>query len=106
MLGLKDALAKLKISYDKVEDARSYVSPTEDRLSNQGKSYILPFFVNGGTNDPSMFFMVLCSGNKYVYLDTITIRAGEYKYTYTIDWTDVDRGYDESSTGNDIFYGR
>lgn len=41
-----------------------------------------------------MFFMVLCSGNKYVYLDTITIRAGEYKYTYTIDWTDVDRGYD------------
>lgn len=94
VLGLKDALAKLKISYDKVEDARSYVSPTEDRLSNQGKSYILPFFVNGSTNDPSMFFMVLCSGNKYVYLDTITIRAGEYKYTYTIDWTDVDRGYD------------
>ena len=79
VLGLKDALAKLKISYDKVEDARSYV---------------LPFFVNGSTNDPSMFFMVLCSGNKYVYLDTITIRAGEYKYTYTIDWTDVDRGYD------------
>ena len=76
VLGLKDALAKLKISYDKVEDARSYVSPTEDRLSNQGKSYILPFFVNGSTNDPSMFFMVLCSGNKYVYLDTITIRAG------------------------------
>lgn len=37
VLGLKDALAKLKISYDKVEDARSYVSPTEDRLSNQGK---------------------------------------------------------------------
>ena len=29
VLGLKDALAKLKISYDKVEDARSYVSPTE-----------------------------------------------------------------------------
>lgn len=55
VLGLKDALAKLKISYDKVEDARSYVSPTEDRLSNQGKSYILPFFVNGSTNDPSMF---------------------------------------------------
>ena len=70
------------------------MSPTEDRLSNQGKSYILPFFVNGSTNDPSMFFMVLCSCNKYVYLDTITIRAGEYKYTYTIDWTDVDRGYD------------
>lgn len=54
VLGLKDALAKLKISYDKVEDARSYVSPTEDRLSNQGKSYILPFFVNGSTNDPSI----------------------------------------------------
>ena len=94
VLGLKDALAKLTIKYDKVEDARSYVSPAEDHLSDQGKSYILPFFVNGSTNDPSMYFMVLCSGNKYVFLDTITIRAGEYKYTYTIDWTDVDSGYD------------
>lgn len=62
VLGLKDALAKLKISYDKVEDARSYVSPTEDRLSNQGKSYILPFFVNGSTNDPSIFALE-CHGD-------------------------------------------
>lgn len=58
VLGLKDALAKLKISYDKVEDARSYVSPTEDRLSNQGKSYILPFFVNGSTNDPYQYVVL------------------------------------------------
>lgn len=94
VLGLKDALAKLTINYDKVEDARSYVSPTEEYLTEQGKCYLLPFFANSGTGDPVMFFMVLCCGNKYVYLDHITIRAGEYKYMYDLDWTDADRGYD------------
>lgn len=94
VLGLKDALAKLNIDYDKVEDSRGYVSPLESKLTEQGKSYLLPFFVNRSTGDPAMFFMGLCCGNKYVYMDHIIIRAGEYKYTYEIDWTDADRGYD------------
>lgn len=64
VLGLKDALAKLKISYDKVEDARSYVSPTEDRLSNQGKSYILPFFV--GDDEDIQWFKNILSADEII----------------------------------------
>lgn len=94
VLGLKDALARLKINYDRVEDSRSYVSPVEEKLANQGTSFLLPFFVNTGTNDPAMFFIGACSGKKYVYADEIIIRAGDYKYSYEIDWTDSDRGYD------------
>lgn len=94
VLGLKDALAKLNIDYDKVEDSRGYLSTLESKLAEQGKSYLLPFFVNRSTGDPVMFFMGLCCGNKYVYMDHIIIRAGEYKYTYEVDWTDADRGYD------------
>lgn len=94
VLGLKDALARLKINYDRVEDSRSYVSPVEEKLANQGTNFLLPFFVNIGTNDPAMFFIGACSGKKYVYADEIIIRAGDYKYSYEIDWTDSDRGYD------------
>lgn len=43
VLGLKDALARLKINYDRVEDSRSYVSPVEEKLANQGTNFLLPF---------------------------------------------------------------
>lgn len=100
VLGLKDALAKLKISYDKVEDARSYVSPTEDRLSNQGKSYILPFFVNGSTNDPSMFsWFCVAATNMCTWTRSRFAQASINTPTQSIGrmWT---AAMMESSTGN------
>lgn len=95
ILGIKDALAKLDLNYDKVEHSKVWISPYSEANETNGQCGV---FLSIGINE-DMDFPVLVLGMEYIGdyelgMNVVKVRAGDNKYTYYRDAFDrIDSGY-------------
>ena len=96
ILGIQDALAKLSVSYDKVDADWSISTPYVDKSINRKSSGIYPWiYVSENATNIYMNVMFHYIGSRRIDLKQILVRAGDEKYTFDCD-TSYDGGYDAS----------
>ena len=96
ILGIQDALAKLSVSYDKVDADWSISTPYVDKSINRKSSGIYPWiYVSENATNIYMNVMFQYIGSRRIDLKQILVRAGDEKYTFDCD-TSYDGGYDAS----------
>lgn len=97
ILGIQDALAKCTVKYDEVDDDWMITSPHFDDIKKRLACALSPMLYVG-TDAKSFGFgeMFFYIGKSKMDIDTIVLRGGEYKYTYTCGYDNSDYGYDRS----------
>ena len=83
ILGIKDALAKLDVKYDKVEGNYTITSPYALKELDKGNCSVNPaIYIHNEYAMPWMVIMYCYMGDTFIWTDSIVVRAGENKYTY------------------------
>ena len=83
ILGIKDALAKLNIDHDKVENSIVMVSPYTVNNESIGQSVMAPAIIFVEQYDqPLLAMAVEYIGEEHLWMNVVTVRAGENKYEY------------------------
>lgn len=83
ILGIKDALAKLDVEYDKVEGDYTISSPCTSTELDKGNCNVSPIiYVYDENATPWVAIMYWYTGDTFIWTDSIVVRAGENKYTY------------------------
>lgn len=95
ILGIQDALAKCQVEYDNVEDDWTIKSPHYQTLDKRLTCGMGPWMYvwNNGENF-SFHESFTYFGNQKMDIDTIVLRGGDYKYTYSCGYDNSDYGYD------------
>ena len=96
ILGIKDALAKCSVEYDAVEDDWTIKTPHYESITKRLTCGMGPWLYvwNNGENlafEESFAYF----GTEKMDIDTIVLRGGDYKYTYTCGYDNSDYGYDK-----------
>lgn len=96
ILGVKDALAKCTVKYDAVEDDWT-IDTAHAKNADKRLSSCLGPWIYVWDNGESMAFneMFEYFGTQKIDIDTIVLRGGDYKYTYTCGYDNSDYGYDQ-----------
>ena len=85
VLGIKDALAKLGVEYDKVQNSAAMRSPYSDKNEESGTCVFAPMLCIYEEYDfPVLFTLFEYIGQEHLGVDSIVVRAGDYKYQYGI----------------------
>ena len=83
ILGIKDALAKLNIDHDKVENSIVMVSPYTVNNESVGQSVMAPAIIFVEQYDqPLLAMAVEYIGEEHLWMNVVKVRAGENKYEY------------------------
>ena len=83
ILGIKDALAKLNMSQDKVENTKIWFSPYIEKCEEVGQSVVaLCIGMKENVNMPMLMMSMEYIGDKDLGANVIKIRAGDNKFTY------------------------
>ena len=83
ILGIKDALAKLNMSQDKVENTKIVFSPYIEKCEEIGQSVVaLCIGMKENVNMPVLMMSMEYIGDKDLRMNVIKIRAGDNKFTY------------------------
>lgn len=83
ILGIKDALAKLNVDHDKVENNRIITSPYYIQAGNTGLCSVVPSIYTYGNQDkPFLAVTFAYVGDELLNADKIIVRVGDNKYTY------------------------
>lgn len=96
ILGIKDALAKCTVEYDAVEDDWMVKTPHYENIDKRLTCGIGPelYIADDGEYiafDESFTYF----GTEKLDIDTIVLRGGDYKYTYTCDYDNSGYGFDK-----------
>ena len=83
ILGIKDALAKLEMHQDKVENTKIWFSPYTEKCEETGQSVVaLCIGMKENINMPMLMMSMEYIGDKDLRMNAIKIRAGDNKFTY------------------------
>ena len=83
ILGIKDALAKLEMHQDKVENTKIWFSPYTEKCEETGQSVVaLCIGMKENINMPMLMMSMEYIGDKDLRMNEIKIRAGDNKFTY------------------------
>ena len=83
ILGIKDALAKLEVEYDKVDNDYTITSPSNLKELESGSCSIMPTIcIYENSEKPEMVVLYNYVGDKFVWTDAIAVRTEENRYTY------------------------
>lgn len=94
ILGIQDALAKLTVKHDKVDDDWQLSTPYEDNATEQKVCSVYPWlYIPEGAGTVHINAMFQYIGDERLDLYQIIVRSGSKKYTFNCD-TDYDGGYD------------
>lgn len=85
VLGIKDALAKLEVEYDKVDNDYTIMSPSDVKLLDKGSCGVLLTLYVDENEQPRMVVFYDYVGENFVWTESVVVRAGENKYTYDKD---------------------
>lgn len=86
ILGIKDALAKLNIDHDKVEDSRIISSSKVGKALGEGKCSVTAIiYTYANQEEPSLAVSFIYIGDKPLDANKIVVRIGDNKYTYNQD---------------------
>lgn len=94
ILGIKDALAKLNMSQDKVENTKIWFSPYAEKCEEIGQSVVaLCIGMKENVNMPMLMMSMEYIGDKDLRMNVVKIRAGDNKFTYNSDaFEKIERG--------------
>lgn len=96
ILGIKDALAKCIVEYDAVEDDWMIKTPHYESIDKRltcgmgAELYIADKGDYLAFDEDFTYF-----GTEKLDIDTIVLRGGDYKYTYTCDYDNSGYGFDK-----------
>ena len=91
ILGIKDALAKLEMHQDKVENTKIWFSPYTEKCEETGQSVVaLCIGMKENINMPMLMMSMEYIGDKDLRMNAIKIRAGDNKFTYNSGTTWVE----------------
>ena len=94
---LKDALSKVKVTYDEVEQSWQFDSPIYDKADKNNTCCLAPWiYIFDGYDDVYFDEDFLYNGSTRIDLSKIYIRAGDDLYTYECDSDYTDYSYDKS----------
>lgn len=83
ILGIKDALAKLNVDHDKVENTRTITSPYYLQAGDVGLCDVIPIiYTYEDQDEPFLTVTFSYVGDELVNADKIIVRVGDNKYTY------------------------
>lgn len=101
ILGIKDALAKLNVDHDKVENSRIITSTYFNKTADTGLCSVEPIIYTYDNQDkPTLAVAFIYIGDKLLNADKIVVRAGDNKYTYNQGaFTTVSRNIGKTNTG-------
>ena len=101
ILGIKDALAKLNIDHDKVENTRTITSPYFVKVADAGQCSVAPVIYTYDNQDkPTLGVAFIYIGDELLNADKIVVRVGDNKYTYHQDaFTTISRDAGKTNTG-------
>ena len=101
ILGIKDALAKLDVGYDKVEGIRTITSPYYLQAGDVGLCDVIPIiYTYENQDEPFLTVTFSYVGDEVLNADKIIVRVGDNKYTYNQKaFIAVQRGAVKISTG-------
>lgn len=92
VLGIKDALAKLRVEYDKVDDDYTITSQSSVKELDSGSCSVMLTLYVDKQEQPRLVVFYNYIGDKFVWTESVIVRAGENKYTYEKDafsYTDI-----------------
>ena len=86
ILGIKDALAKLEIKHDKVENNYMMTDSYHESILDAGLCMITPtIHVYENRNEPVLSIAFIYVGDELLNANKIIVRVGDNKYTYSQD---------------------
>lgn len=86
ILGIKDALAKLNVEHDRVENDYAISDSYVENTLNKGLCMIAPSIrVYGDRDEPVLMISFVYVGDELLNANKIIVRAGDNKYTYNQD---------------------
>jgi len=90
VLGIKDALAKLNVEYDRVENNYTISDSYVENTLNTGLCMIAPSIrVYGDRDEPVLMISFVYVGDELLNANRVIVRAGDNKYTYNQDAFDA-----------------
>lgn len=94
---LKDAISKVKVTYDEVEQSWQFDSPIYDKADKNNTCCLAPWiYIFDGHDDVYFDEDFSYNGSTRIDLSKIYIRAGDDLYTYECDPDYTDYSYDKS----------
>lgn len=93
---LKDAIAKVNVKYDEVEQSWQFDSPIYDKAEKNKSCCLAPWiFIFDGREDVYFDEDFSYKGSSRIDLNTVYVRAGDNLYTYECDPDYTDYAYDK-----------
>lgn len=93
---IRDAAAKVKVSYDEVQRAWTFVSPYEDKADKNSLCSTTPWiYIIDGVQDTFFYLDYGYYGKGEIDLDTIYVRAGDTLYSFECEEDYTGYGYDK-----------
>jgi len=101
ILGIKDALAKLNVEHDKVENDYTISDSYVENTLNTGLCMIAPSIrVYGDRDEPILMIAFIYIGDEFLNANKIIVRVGDNKYTYNQDaFSAIGRDVCKTNTG-------
>lgn len=82
ILGIKDALTKLNIEYDYVENNYTISSPQALKELDEGNCNVNPVMYVNSDGVPWLAIAYHYVGDEFIWMDSVVVRTDENKYTY------------------------
>ena len=83
ILGIQDAVAKLKVGYDKKDDAVILLSPYTEKNEKNDSCTVAPvLYASDKYSSPILFLFFEYLGSDYLQTQTVRIKAGGSTYQY------------------------
>lgn len=82
ILGIKDALTKLNIEYDYVENDYTISSPQALKELDEGNCNVNPVMYVNNDGVPWLAIVYHYVGDEFIWMDSVVVRTDENKYTY------------------------
>lgn len=93
---IKDAAAKVKVSYDEVQRAWTFESPYEDKADKNSLCSTTPWiYIIDGAPDTFFYLDYGYYGNNQIELNIIYVRAGDTLYSFECPEDYTGYGYDK-----------
>ena len=101
ILGIKDALAKLNVEHDRVENNYTISDSYIENTLNAGLCMVAPsIHVYGGRGESVLMISFVYIGDELLNANKIIVRVGDNKYTYNQDaFSTIGRDVCKTNTG-------